>query len=182
MTTLCTQWQGAWVKAEREAQGLSQGQLARRCGLPQSAVSRLEKASGASFAHAALVLAALGLKSADELRARHGPKAEELAFDGPAVKQLRESRGLSANAVARRAGMSAKSLEAIEAAPCNPSMKIVGRILRALDVEHQTPRFLVFRAHGDPTPEAPRPTSEAAPPETAAPVEPSATAPVVHDA
>jgi len=53
---------------------------------------------------------------------------------GPAVRRLREARGLTVRAVAERAGFSASFLSQVENAQASPSISSMERIASALDV------------------------------------------------
>jgi transcriptional regulator with XRE-family HTH domain len=153
-----------WIAREREAQGLSQLEVMRRTGLRLHQVRAVERSRSARITHVALVLGVLGIEDGEDLRRRHGPRAEDLKLDGAAIRQVREERGLSQHDVARRAGVNASTLRSIEAGDCDPSSRVVMRVLKALGVANQLPRFLVVREPGDAPQESPRPTSESPPP------------------
>ncbi len=58
------------LRALRERAGLSQAELARRSGVPQPTISRLEAGAGAvRLEHLALLAAALGIKRPGDLLA-----------------------------------------------------------------------------------------------------------------
>jgi len=157
-------WDPRWIAAEREAQGLSQAKLARGCGLSVAQVRNVERSRAARVSHVAAVLSALGIENTEELRERHGPRAEDLRFDGPTLRALREERKLSQSAVARRAGVNISTLRQLEGAYTDPSVRVAVRVLRALGVADQLPRFLVV-----PPAVVPPPVPSAAPAAAPAP-------------
>lgn len=151
-----------WIAREREAQGMSQTQLSRRTGLKLHQVRAVEKSRSARISHVALVLGVLGIEDGEELRRRHGPRAEDLKLDGAAIRQVREQKGIPQSDVARRAGVNITTLRAIEGGDCDPSSRVAMRVLKALGVASQLPRFLVVREPGVTNPATTLPQTEGA--------------------
>ncbi len=67
-----------------------------------------------------------------------------MEIDPTKIKELREARGLSVRGLAREAGVSTETVYSVEHGKRQPSMKTLGKLARALEVD---PGDLLARSH-----------------------------------
>ena len=161
---------GKWLKGMRHRQGLTQDELARRCGISASYVSRLEHESdrtknGDPCQPSPKVVEAMAAAlrvPVEEARLAAGYSAAEPPTDfGRWLQDRRITRGLTQEELARTCEVTGAYVSLLEqgADKCaHPSVEIVDRLARALGADCEEARA----AAGFRPPEAvPLPTHEA---------------------
>lgn len=154
---------GQRLRELRTQHGLTQEDVGRRTGLHATAIGRLERGKREPRLMSILNLAR-GLKVAPGRAAEHATgrrglarrrrgvmagRSELIAF-GQAVRQVRELRGVSVDALASAAGIPSTDIEAIERGHGNPRATTLHALVGALGVTFaDLDTMLVFHAKHD---------------------------------